>query len=338
MLSQTEIEHVLRSLGVQTIKNSGDQLICSCPFAPYFHKSGRDRNPSFSVALWGEHKWKCFGGSCGVYGTNLYWLIDRYEEVSGKDLSGLKEQVDKYERKIKDNEFRPRLFRDRKAYRWPPQNTFPEEKPPTFDFKDFARHYTLGNALPGYAIERRLTLETWKRWSIGFDGYRSRLFIPVFDHTDAMVGWSSRRILDEEQDKSPKYLHAKGFQKDRYFYGEHLIDTSSDVAFLSEGFFDVWAMNQAGLKNTLAFMGTGVGDEQLVKIVKWFKRVVIFPHNDKPDVKGNRAGEVIARKWIDALRRCSVVVYVVQVPDPYKDVGDLTPGQIKSILKGARKQ
>jgi hypothetical protein len=335
MFPQSEIENVLRVLGAKGVKRSGDQLICTCPFAPWTHKDGKDKNPSFSIALSGEHKWKCFGGNCQHYGTNLYWLIDRYEEISGQDLSSVKEQCDKYEKVIRDKEFRPRLFRFRPAIKWPTKIQAEEKtKPREFRLEDY-RHMYLESGMPGYAWERGLSLELWQRWQLGFDSARSRLFIPIFERSGKLVGFSSRRILD---DGSPKYWNSPGFNKDVFLYGEHLIDPSSDIAFMSEGYFDVWALDRAGLKNPLAFMGTGVGEQQLLKIIKWFKTVVLFPHNDEPDKNGQKAGDVIVEKWIEALRSCGTVVYVVRLPGMIKDVGDMSPGQIKAVLKGAKKQ
>jgi DNA primase len=312
-VDKDKIEKLLQAMGADKIKASGGNVICTCPFHA-------EKMPSFGVEIndGGPSRWNCFG--CGKSGQTEFGLVAAYKAATGTDLS----EYAKKPRRFVETKYDPSIRTG--AYRvgnWAKQGTA------TFDVGEFERF--IRDGIPQYAVERGITREQAAKWRLGFDSGQQRLWIPVFDSKGVMVGWSGRSILIDA--KVPKYMHAPGFDKESYLYGEEFLCTEQKVAHLSEGFFDVWAMDRAGVKNCFAFMGAGVGAGQLFKLAKWAKKVFLYPHNDKPDEKtGKRAGDEIAEKWRTALRSLGISVYVLHVPQTRKDIGDCSPEEIREII------
>lgn len=92
-----------------------------------------------------------------------------------------------------------------------------------------------------------------------FSIFRNRLMIPLTDASGQVIGFSGRR-LDEEDE--PKYLCSKEsdvFKKGNYLYG--LRESASEIkrqnqVIVVEGAMDLIRLHQEGIKNVLAALGT----------------------------------------------------------------------------------
>lgn len=316
-MEQEDIIQMLQRLGCGKIKtNYSGNVLSTCPFSKD-HKNGTDNNPSFTIEITpaGEKsRWNCFG--CGAKGQSLKSFARKVWEELRIDLhlpeaEGPREYTPKIE-----------LSRD-----WMPKGDkwYRQKKPLLLNFDDFSIFY---EEFPQYAIDRGMTREQIAEFKIGWDRGRQRLFLPIFDTDRTMVGWSTRASRPEQK---PKYFHCPGFPKEHYLYGEHLWDTTLDIVCLSEGFFDVYKMAEAGIPNPCAFFGQGVGSTQVYKIMKRFKRAIIFPHNDKPNEKGVMAGIRMAEEWRDALVKAGLEVRFAPVIRGKKDVGEWSIEEIRYV-------
>ena len=153
----------------------------------------------------------------------------------------------------------------------------------------------LGDALKAQGFtELELTtaglLSTGDRGN-NYDRFRGRLIWPIRDITGQTVGFGARKLLDDEQDKGPKYLNTPEtpiYHKSHVLYGLDL--ARRDIAknkqvVVVEGYTDVMACHLAGVTTAVATCGTSFG----VDHIKVIRRVL--GDVDNADTSG--LGEVV---------------------------------------------
>jgi DNA primase len=211
--------------------------------------------------------------------------------------------------------------------------------------------------IPQYWYDRGYSAQDAQKWRIGthkrvyqfkrrksksfFLDYGERLLIPIFDYKKNLVGYSTRAIIQKTKMKAfkhqsglpiyyipsdPKYLHAPGFKRNEYLYGENLIDFAYRTCFLMEGFFDVINMTRHGFKNCLGIFGTALSKEQINKIKIWFDTVVFIPDGDTPGINAMQ----LAKKELQ-----SHVKFITIDPNGLylgRDPGDLSFEEASDIL------
>lgn len=314
-------------------------LRSTCPFAPWTHASGKDSNPSFAVVVEndGMSSYKCYG--CGVHGT-LATFLWRYERLSNRAFPELHEFVQRTnQQSLESLERNLGGLSYTKAKSTTPidysVSSASNSKPFTKQQEIFEPVFlpdmtlTLLDQLEGPQLEyvktkRKLAPLTIQAWELMWNPETSRIAIPIRDEKMRLVGLSGRSFYDWQK---PKYLHSKGFKRDYYLYGEHLITERTDSAkrtgYLVEGFFDVIKLWQYGYDNVFAMMGSYLSDAQEQRLVSNFDSVVIVPDGDKP---GYEASERIQTKLKKRLR-CTIT----PMPVGY-DPDDLTEAMAKSLL------
>jgi hypothetical protein len=131
--------------------------------------------------------------------------------------------------------------------------------------------------------ERNLDEITIRFFEYGFHPRNRRIVVPMRDCKGKLVNISGRTILRGVQ---PKWLHAKGFRRDLYLYGEDKIVKDYPVCYLVEGMFDVAGLWKHGYVNCLATLGAYISDFQVEKLVRWFDEVVIVRDGDDAGKQG----------------------------------------------------
>lgn len=108
-----------------------------------------------------------------------------------------------------------------------------------------------------------------------YDRFRNRLIFPIFDHQGNPVGFSGR-IMGEGE---PKYLNSPetpSYNKSLILYGLNWAKESikqENLAIFTEGYMDVIASHQAGVKNVVATCGTALTPQQLKLIARYTKNI-----------------------------------------------------------------
>jgi len=101
-----------------------------------------------------------------------------------------------------------------------------------------------------------------------FDRFRGRIMFPLTDGRGRVIGFGARAMGDEK----PKYLNSADgeiYHKGRNLYGAHIARQHAAKAgrvILCEGYTDVIAMHQAGLRETVGLMGTALTAEQVAEL------------------------------------------------------------------------
>lgn len=101
-----------------------------------------------------------------------------------------------------------------------------------------------------------------------YDVFRDRILFPIHSPNGAVLGFGGRMMEEDSdaggQDGAPKYLNSPDtaiFRKNRTLYGLHQSREAiraSRTALLVEGYFDVIALHQNGIRNVVASMGTAL--------------------------------------------------------------------------------
>ena len=117
-----------------------------------------------------------------------------------------------------------------------------------------------------------------------YDRFRARITFPVRDARGRVQGFGARAL---RADSKPKYLNSPEgelYRKSRTLYG---IDRARGAiakeqrGVVVEGYTDVLAAHQAGIRETVAVMGTAITPEQLQQLSRFTDEVVLALDADR---------------------------------------------------------
>ena len=111
-----------------------------------------------------------------------------------------------------------------------------------------------------------------------YDRFRRRIMFPLCDQRGRVLGFGARAM---GADQKPKYLNSSDglvFHKGRHLFGADIARTPAakvGEVIVAEGYTDVIAMHQAGLRNTVGLMGTALTDEQVGELARLAPTVLL---------------------------------------------------------------
>lgn len=143
-----------------------------------------------------------------------------------------------------------------------------------------------------------------------YDRFRGRIIFPVLDIKGDPVAFGAR-ILGKGE---PKYLNSP--ETPAYIKGEHLYGLFQNrdeirrrkFSILVEGYLDLIALYQFGVRNTAASLGTALTEKQAKLLGRFAKQVVV-------NYDGDEAGVKAARRAIDTLLEADFDIKVLVLPD-----------------------
>lgn len=150
-----------------------------------------------------------------------------------------------------------------------------------------------------------------------YDRFRRRVIFPILDAKGRCVAFGGR-VMD---DSLPKYMNSPEtelYVKGRHLYGLHQAQRAiqeADAAIVVEGYMDLLACHQAGVRHAVASLGTALTKDQARLIRRHTKNVVILYDADK-------AGEMATLRGLELLLEESMDVRIVRLeeghdPDSY---------------------
>ena len=120
-----------------------------------------------------------------------------------------------------------------------------------------------------------------------YDRFRNRLIFPIRDQRGRVIGFGGRVLGDE----TPKYLNSPEtqiFQKGRELYGlfqaRKALRDLKDI-YIVEGYMDVIALAQFGIKNVVATLGTAATFEHIGKLFRITNKLIFCFDGDKAGKK-----------------------------------------------------
>ncbi|MHB1361522.1 MAG: DNA primase [Thermoleophilia bacterium] len=336
-----------------TLKKSGSNFMGRCPFHG-------EKTPSFSVDP-AQKLYYCFG--CGE-GGNVFSFIEKKEGFDFADA--VKMLADKYGVRLQYEESSPELEEKRQrqerllavldqtasyysrclqesaaaaaARRYLADRGFGEEV-----IKEFRLGFSPpgGQSLIKAASGKEYTAAELSRAGLAierngraYDRFRNRLMFPFTDHRGRVLGFGAR-VLD---DSKPKYLNSPDsglYHKTNLAFGlgnARAAITREDRAYIVEGYTDVLALNQAGIVNAVASMGTALTEQQLREISRFTRNIFLAFDADA-------AGQAAMLRALELAKKLGLSVRVVQMPQG-KDPADLMlddggPGAFKELAAAA---
>ncbi|WP_071131530.1 DNA primase [Enterococcus timonensis] len=121
-----------------------------------------------------------------------------------------------------------------------------------------------------------------------FDRFQGRIMFPLKNANGSIVGFSGRLTGQEKNKNQPKYLNSPEtplFEKRFMLYNFNQAKgdmRKAQSCFLFEGFMDVIAAFQGGIKNGVASMGTSFTKEQVQLLERTTKELVLCFDGDDP--------------------------------------------------------
>jgi DNA primase len=136
-----------------------------------------------------------------------------------------------------------------------------------------------------------------------YDRFRSRIMFPLADVRGRVLGFGARAMSDEQK---PKYLNTSDndvYHKGLHLYGSDLARahaTRAGEVILCEGYTDVIALHQAGMRNAVGLMGTALTAEQVGELARMSQTVLLALDADSAGQEAMlRASSIAAKRKLE---------------------------------------
>ncbi|HZK25638.1 MAG TPA: DNA primase [Oscillospiraceae bacterium] len=142
-----------------------------------------------------------------------------------------------------------------------------------------------------------------------YDRFRGRIIYPIANPQGEVIAFGGRALGDEQ----PKYLNSPEtpiFDKSKTLYALHLARDAirrNEQAIIFEGYMDVIAAHQAGIRQAVASLGTSLTESQARLLRNQAKEVVIVYDADA-------AGQAATWRGLQILREAGCLVKVGILP------------------------
>ena len=195
----------------------------------------------------------------------------------------------------------------------------PENKPLTFRLK---------NLDPGhpYLESRGLSGKAIAYFGLGYCPrgiMAGRIAIPIHNECGDLVAYAGRTV-EEASEENPKYKLPPNFKKNLVVFNLHQVE--GDHLILVEGFFDVFALWEAGICNAAALMGSSMSEEQealiLERVGKQGRVTLMFDG----DEAGQTCTKEVTTRLIQKIHLRMIMLKEGQQPD------NLTTMEIQDLL------
>lgn len=310
------------------LKNAGRNLMGKCPF----HE---EKTPSFSVST--EYQmYKCFG--CGKSG-DIFTFVQEIEhidfpetlqrlakeagvEITKKKTNTLYTKINEINRHAA-NYYYSQLQASSIAKKYIEERGFTDETVKEFGVGYAPKSYGLKAYLKKSmkVTEKELELSGLFTNKNGTqrDKFKDRIMFPIRSKAGKVIAFSGRVLPGN--DYGPKYLNSPEtpvFKKKDGLYGiyeSRQAIRKDSLGILCEGQTDVISAHQAGYKNIVAPLGTGITIEQIQLLGSLTKDILLLFDSDEAGLKATERAFLIATKQ-------GIQPYAA-TPSPFKDLDEL---------------
>jgi DNA primase len=144
-----------------------------------------------------------------------------------------------------------------------------------------------------------------------YDRFRARITFPLCDKRGHVLGFGARTMASSDQAKYLNSADGEIYHKGEHLFGAHLargVAAKAGSIVLCEGYTDVIAMHQAGVRNCVGLMGTALTEKQIDVLTGLAPKVVLALDADG----AGQAAMLKAAERIAARRR--IELQVVPLP------------------------
>jgi len=315
---------------VVTLKKTGKNYIGLCPF----HS---EKTPSFTVSP--EKKiFHCFGCQAG---GNVFTFIMKNEGISfpeavrmiaakcGIDIpaqrlsQGQKRKISEREKLLDVNRQAMDYFCNILSNSAIGKNAKEYLKKRKIN-KDIIKGFALGYAQEGWEnltnyfmkkkispilLEKSGLIIPRKKGNGFYDRFRARIIFPIFNISSQVIGFGGR-VMDDSDPKNAKYLNSPEtpvYNKSSSLYG---LNRAKDkcreykTVFIVEGYFDLLALHQHNIINSVATLGTSLTADHVLTlrgyIGKTGKVILVYDSDDAGLKAAYRSVEKFDKGYVDA--------------------------------------
>jgi DNA primase len=279
LLARTDIVEVIERR--VPLKRAGSEFQSVCPF----HE---EKTPSFTVSP-RKQFYHCFG--CGAHGSAIGFLM-QFEGLEFRDV--IEDLARQAGLQVPESAGQPQPKRtglyeimERAASFYQAKL---KEHPPAIEYLkgrglsgEICRDFGIGYAPAGWhQLQEHIgskseTVDLLRRGGMlssgeksEYDKFRDRIMFPIHDRRGRVIGFGGRATGDD----GPKYLNSPEtelFHKGRELYGLYLARQRVgrlDEIVVVEGYMDVVALAQNGIRNTVATLGTATTTDQAALLLR----------------------------------------------------------------------
>jgi DNA primase len=172
---------------------------------------------------------------------------------------------------------------------------------------------TVGAQQSGFSAEELMAAGLAQRGRGGalYDRFRGRIMFPLADARGRVLGFGARAMAEG---RGPKYLNTSEnelYHKGRQLFGIDLARkeaAKSGRIVVVEGYTDVLALHQAGIRESVAIMGTALTQEQLAELARSAPLVVLA-------LDADRSGQEAMLRAARAAEDRGVELRVAELPE-----------------------
>ncbi len=308
------------------LQKRGKNYLGLCPFHT-------EKTPSFTVNR-EKGLYHCFG--CGV-GGNVFTFLTQYEKISfGEALRQLaaranitlptynSEKQNDVDEVLDVNERAARYYKDMlhsdegaEALSYlREKRQFTDETIEKFfigyapDRWDGLLNYLIKKNVDPRSIEKSGLVLKRQDGSGFYDRFRARVMFPVHSPGGRIIAFGGRALKSDDKAKYINSPETPAYTKGKTLFGIYQAkDTivEKDAAILVEGYADLIALHQAGIKNVVASSGTALTVDQIRNISRYTTRVFLVYDADT-------AGQDASLRGSDILLEQGMDVFVVELP------------------------
>jgi DNA primase len=321
MIGSSTVEQIKQAAHIEEVvgefvrlKRRGANMIGLCPF----HK---EKTPSFSVNP-GRNIYKCFG--CGRGGDSIDFLKE-HEQLSYPEALRwlaqyynitIEEAEESPEQKAERDHNESLYIINRFSAEWFANQLFEEGEGRSVGlsyFRERGFHEAIikefalgwcpsdGAALTRAAKEAGYQQEfleelglTRVRNGRAYDFYRERIMFPIHNLSGKVIAFGARTL--KTGPKIPKYINSPEsaiYVKNQTLYGLHQSKRfirEEQKAILVEGYTDVLALHQGGIKNVVASSGTSLTENQVTLLKRFTPEITILYDSDQAGINAALRG------------------------------------------------
>lgn len=312
------------------LERRGKNMVGLCPFH-------NEKTPSFTVSP-DKQLYHCFG--CGASG-NAFTLIMELEKMTFPEAARYlaqrvqvripeRREAPTVKERLQEKVFNINLVAAR-YYAYCLKNT-PGGKKAYFYLQkrgiseESVEHFMLGFAPAGwtgfydFAVKKGASPELMLKAGLinpgrekgYYDRFRNRVIFPIFNINGKVAGFGGRAMVAGEKE-GPKYLNSPQspvFDKSAILYGLNFARDEirrRKKAVVMEGYTDVIAAHQAGIKNAVASLGTALTEEQS-RLLRYQADTVVTAYDS------DSAGEAATWRGLTILQSTGCLVQIAEMP------------------------
>ncbi|TXE90091.1 DNA primase [Campylobacter volucris] len=299
MIEQTSIEQLLQKTDIVDIiahyvevKKQGSGYVCVCPFHD-------DKNPSMHInPIKGFYH--CFACKAGgnvfkfVMDYEKLNFVEAVEKVASWSNFSLTYTSQKQDNKKSIMHILPSLNAFYK------QNLSKNKEALAYLYKRGLNDEDIRKFELGYAPSSNETLRLLQNEQINiqealeagaikqnesgiYASFINRITFSIYDHKNLLVGFGGRTLDESNMAKYVNSPQSKLFDKSRIFYALHLAKDEiykQKEMIICEGYMDAIALHKAGFTNSVAVLGTALGENHIPLIKRLQARVILCFDND----------------------------------------------------------